>query len=103
MQKQQKRLDNYCVTGTAKDHEWIIDHRELFETAMREEMRQKGFIPALDLPINIVWEYDKNFLCHFKAIAKGLKVGRKRSLEAMGYMSREGFIVGKDAAEVALV
>lgn len=103
MKQQPNKLSNYYVTGTAKDHEWIIDHREYFESAMRDEMRQKGYIPALDIPVNITWEYDKDFLCHFKAQAKGLRVGRTRSKNVMGYMSREGFIVGKDAEAVALV
>lgn len=96
------KLSNYYVTGTARDHEWIIDHREMFEEALREEMRNKGYIPALDQDIHIVWEYDKDFLCHFKATAKGLKVGRQRSMKEMGYMSKEGFIVSKDVKEVVL-
>lgn len=99
---EKKKLDNYYVTGTARDHEWIINNREMFEESLRDEMRATGYIPVLDLPINITWEYDAKFLCHFKAHAKGLKVGRRRSMNTLGYMSKEGFIVDREAKQAVL-
>jgi hypothetical protein len=97
------KLSNYYLTGTSKDHEWIIDHRELLEGYIRDEMRENGYIPALDIPMNFVWEYDKEFSCSYKVTAKGLKVGRKRSREAMGYMHEEGFILSKDAGQISVL
>ena len=104
MVKQKSDYANYYANGTCADHGWLTRNQELFEMELREEMLRNGYIPVLDIPVSYTWEYDKaTDLCKYRAIAKGLKVGRRRAAKSLGVMSKEGFIVNKDVSEVELI
>lgn len=98
---QKINYSNYYVSGECADHGWLVKNQELFESEMREEMRRNGYIPVLDIPTTFTWEYDtEREVCKFQAVAKGWKVGRRKSKAAMGIISEEGILVGADAKSV---
>lgn len=98
------RMSNYYINGTAKDHDWVVKNREMLESYCRDEMRKTGFIPALDIPATFTWDYNyEDGLCHYKIALKGLRVGRKKSKNSLGYMSKEGIVVGKDVEQVEVI
>lgn len=96
-------IKSYYVDGEARDQEWIIDHREELEEGMRQDMRNHGWIPVLDIPINLTWEYnaEKNTF-KFRMECKGKRVGRKKSMKAMGIMSQEGIEIRNDGEKLTL-
>lgn len=90
------KTSNFYVNGEAADHEWILANQEMVEREVWIEMRRKGFIPAVDIPSTVSWDYDhKRGVCKYKMVDKGIKVGRKRSLEKpdSGYISKEGIVI----------
>ncbi len=91
-------IKSYFVDGIAKDQEWIIDHRDQLEEGMRQDMRDHGWIPVIDIPINITWDYnsDKDTF-NFRMEAKGKRAGRKRALKSVGILSQEGIMVMSDS------
>lgn len=96
-------LKSYYVDGEACDQEWIIEHREELEEGMRRDMKEHGWIPVLDQPINITWDYNKDKdVFKFRMECKGKRVGRKNSLKALGIMSQEGIVVIEDEEKLSL-
>lgn len=98
------KFNDYYVEGVAVDQEWIVAHREYLEEELHKDMRSKGFIPVLDIPMNVTWEYDdKTGHFKYKLAAKGKGVGKKRSVKYLGILSDSGIMLSIDAAEAEVL
>lgn len=97
------KIESYYIDGEAVDQEWIINNRELIEEGMRQDMRDHGWLPALDLPTNLRWEYDATRdVMKFRMEHKGQRVGRKRSAKSVGVLAKDGVEVKQDEGEFSL-
>jgi hypothetical protein len=91
------KLRSYFTHGEAKDQEWIVANRELLEGYMRDDMRSHGWLPALDIPTVLTWEYrEKTGTFKFSLEHKGVIVGYKKAKKLDGILFSEGIIVGRD-------
>lgn len=97
------QLKDYYVDGVAKDQDWIVKHREYLEEELHKDMRNRGFIPVLDIPMKVNWSYDKDS-GHFKyrLTAKGAGVGVRKAKRFLGILSEEGIMFGINGESVEL-
>jgi len=51
-------IDEYTVTGTTIDNVWVYKNFTLLERCAKDEMRQHGYVPALDIEPKIVVSYN---------------------------------------------
>lgn len=91
------KFSNFFVKGECEDHGWLTRNRDIFEAEMHEDMRRKGCLPVLDIDVEYKWRYNpKSELCEFTAIAKCMKVGRKRAAGLDGVLSEADVVVSMD-------
>lgn len=98
------KLSDYYVDGVAKDQEWIIKNHEYLEEELHNYMRQNGYIPVLDQPMKVTWEFDAetgNF--KYRLAAKGQGVGRKKSQKYLGILSEERILLDINVEEASLI
>lgn len=94
-------IKSYYVDGTAVDQDWIVRNHDLLQDELREDMRRHGYIPVVDQPMNVTWEYVKEKdVFKFRMENKGLKAGRKKALKSKGIMLDEGIVIGSDGDKV---
>jgi hypothetical protein len=102
------QVKDYYVDGIAKDQDWIVKNREYLEEELHKDMRDKGFIPVLDIPMKVTWEYiskkgDKNEgKFKFRMTAKGHGVGCRKAKKFLGILSEEGIMFGINGESVEL-
>lgn len=91
---QKQKFKTYFVDGIAKDQEWIIEHSQYLEEELHKDMRSKGYIPVLDIPMKVNWEFDEKS-GHFKyrLASKGKAVGCKTAKKYLGILSEEGIML----------
>lgn len=97
------RLNTFHVDGEAKDQDWIVTNRTWLEDEMKKHMRERGYIPALDLDIALSWSYvsDRDVFT-YRMSCKGRRVGSKRSRKYFGLLTKEGVLLTLDGkAEAA--
>jgi hypothetical protein len=100
----QKKFKTYFVDGVAKDQEWIVAHTEYLEEELHKDMRSKGYIPVLDIPMKVNWEYDEksgNF--KYRLASKGKAVGCKTAKKHLGILSEQGIVLDINVESAALV
>jgi hypothetical protein len=96
------RTSSYTINGIAKDQNWIVANRAWLEEEMLKHMRENGYIPILDANIELYWEYNKeDDTFSYKMVAKGRRVGPKRSKKVLGYLMSEGVLLGLDGKSAA--
>lgn len=98
------KFSDYFVDGVAKDQMWIIEHREYLQEELHKDMREKGFIPVLDIDMTVSWSYDEE-TGHFKYRlgAKGQGVGRKKAKNFLGILSQEGIVLDAKAQQARVL
>jgi hypothetical protein len=88
---------SFYIDGTAADQAWITSHRKELEDGMFEYMRDNGWIPVLDIPVKLFWEYDESTTYFkYRMEAKGKQVGKKSSKDKLGILSKEGILVANE-------
>lgn len=84
-----KDIETFSVDGIARDQESIIRIRVELEHRIIEQMREKGYVPILDITPELYWEYindgpDKEKF-KFLLVLYGTHVGEK-SNQIMGML-----------------
>ncbi len=93
----------YIVEGVARDEMWIINNRELVESHAHDDMRANGFLPLLDVPSDLHWEFvPETGHFKYKLTIKGKYVGKRKAKLAKGVLS-EGLIISEGGKTVQLV
>lgn len=98
------KFRNFVTTGEAQDQEWIINNQLLLETYIHDEMREKGFIPVLDIDTDVRWWYNKESeTFNFRLSIKGLKIGKRQAKKYLGVHSKQGVLVDLEHNPTPLV
>jgi hypothetical protein len=79
----------FSIHGEATDQEAIIRLRPQIEDMIEEQMREKGYVPSLDITPELYWEYineegKERFV--YAVIMYGVFVGKKKSKEILGLL-----------------
>lgn len=82
-----RKIKAFPLEGEAVDGETILRLRAEIEDRIIEDMREKGYVPIVDLLPQLYWEFDKE-TTNFKyiIIVYGTYIGKKASKEVMGIL-----------------
>jgi len=89
MKMKGRNIKGFPIDGVAVDQEAILRLRGQLETKILEDMRVRGYVPALDITPELYWEYqqeNKNF--KYLVVVYGTYVGKKKSQNIMGMLGQ---------------
>jgi hypothetical protein len=93
----------YKVSGTAISQDWIVKNRIMIEEHTRDDMRIHGFIPTLDLPTDLKWEWDQDTdTFKYEIGIPGKYVGKSKAKRYIGILNEAGLVLTKDGKQVEL-
>ena len=85
-----RKIHNFSVAGVIGDDSQIIKSRELYERTLLTQMRDKGYVPVLDMApqfkISYVQEKDQY---GFMLVMFGVFVGKSKSHKIEGFSGQE--------------
>ena len=93
----------YKISGTAVSQDWIVKNRILIKEHTRTDMISKGFVPVLDLPTSLTWEWnqeDNTFSYELEILGKF--VGKRKAKQYLGILDDAGIVLTKDGKQVSL-
>jgi hypothetical protein len=94
---------DYIITGSARDHEWILANRKMVEMYMYDEVRSAGYLPILDESPELSYEYDsENELFTYRVSMPTYKVRDGVSEKFYGILLNDGVAISKNFDSVAL-
>lgn len=94
----------YKIDGTAVDQDWIVKNRQMIEEYTRDDMREKGFIPVLDVSTNLKWEWDQdNNVFKYRLECFGKYVGKRKAKLYIGILSEQGIVLSADGKSVEII
>lgn len=98
-----QKYRTYRIKGVAVSQDWIVKNRILIEEATRQDMRDHGFVPTLDLPTDITWEWNQedNTFAYELGI-KGKYVGKRKAKNYLGILAEAGIVLTKDGTKAQL-
>ena len=83
-----KSIKRFQVSGTIKDDAYMIQARSTYINVLMSEMRQKGYVPLLD--VDPAWSLKMNNEKYdFLLTIHGVYVGKKRSKEIYGIIGQK--------------
>lgn len=93
----------YKVSGAAVSQEWIVNNRIMIEEYTRDDMRQHGFVPTLDLPTELKWEWNQaNDTFKYEIAIYGQFVGKRKAKQYLGILAEAGIVLTKDGTQVSI-
>lgn len=93
-------IKSYFVDGEARDEVWIVNNRPMLEEYIKDDMRDHGFAPVLDRPMNLSWTYNpERETFSYRIEAFGKFVGKRKAKKVIGVLIEEGIIMSEDHAE----
>jgi hypothetical protein len=82
-----RNIKHFSIDGEAVDQEAIIRIRREVESRIIDDMRDSGYVPALDVTPEMFWEYNKDRESfRFVIIVYGSFVGKRRATEILGLL-----------------
>lgn len=93
MLKRNRNIRGFTISGIIKDDSDIPRMKETFEKMLLDDMRDRGYVPVLDLETQFSVSYNqkKNHFIFYLVIF-GVYLGKKQSREIEGF-SGQGFLV----------
>jgi hypothetical protein len=87
-----KKIHNFWIGGVIKDDANIIKTRENFERLLVQQMRDKGYVPVLDMmpQFSVKYNQEKNEY-GFNITMYGIFVGKKKAFKLEGF-SGQGYL-----------
>ena len=81
-----RNIKSFLISGVIKDDAGIGKAREMYERILLEDMRDKGYVPILDLEsqFSIKYNENKNNYSFFLELF-GVYVGKKKAKELEGF------------------
>lgn len=82
-----KSIKHFVVEGVAVDQEAILRLKRELEDRLVDMMREKGWVPVIDLLPQMYWDYDQdvqNF--RYEIVIYGSFVGKQNSRKILGYL-----------------
>lgn len=87
-----RKIHKFTITGTIGDDSHFIKAREMYERTITQQMRDKGYVPVLDMAPQFKLNYiEQKNQYGFMLTMFGVFVGRKRAYEVEGF-SGQSFI-----------
>lgn len=85
-----RKIHNFTIAGVIGDDSQIIKSRELYERTIVQDMRDKGYVPVLDMlpQFNITYVQQKNQY-GFILTMFGVFVGRNKANKIEGFSGQE--------------
>jgi hypothetical protein len=88
-----RKIKTFSLDGEAIDQEAIIRLRPQLESYVIDDMRSKGYVPALDVTPELFWEWDQDGdVFKYLVVIYGSFVGKKRSKEIFGMLGNHEFM-----------
>lgn len=85
-----RKIHNFTVTGTIGDDSQFIKARELYERTLVQQMRDKGYIPVLDMSPQFSITYiEKKNQYGFLLVMFGVYVGKSKAYKYEGFSGQE--------------
>jgi len=101
-----RQIKPFLEKGTCKEHEWAIKNQFMIEGYITDDMREKGYVPQLDIVPELYIEYqheEEEFI--YAVVVYGTYVGKVESQKVLGMLGphkiyKEPFTdkAGKDAS-----
>lgn len=83
--KHRKKIKDFVVEGEAEDGETILRLRKEIEERIMEDMRDRGYVPLIDILPQLFWEYDKESEhFNFTIIVYGTYMGKAKAKKILG-------------------
>ena len=85
-----RKIHNFTIAGVIGDDSQIIRSRELYERTILQDMRDKGYVPVLDMlpQFNITYVQQQNKY-GFTLTMFGVFVGRSKAQRIEGFSGQE--------------
>lgn len=88
-----RKIKTFSLDGEAVDQEAIIRLRPQLESYVIDDMREKGYVPALDVTPELFWEYDKDTnTFKYLVVVYGSFLGRRKAKEVFGMLGNHEFM-----------
>lgn len=82
-----RNIKNFHVKGEAADQETVLRLRKQIEDHLEDEMREKGYVPSLDITPEIYWSYNEETEKFNYVIVKyGAFVGKRKAKKMLGLL-----------------
>mgnify|MGYP006280786933 CR=1 FL=1 len=87
-----RKIHKFSITGTIGDDSHFIKAREMYERTIVQQMRDKGYVPVLDMAPQFSLNYiERKNQYGFMLTMFGVYVGKSRALKYEGF-SGQSFI-----------
>lgn len=85
-----RKIHNFTITGTIGDDSHFIKARENYERIIIQQMRDKGYVPVLDMApqFNLRYVESKNHY-GFVLTLFGIFVGKSKALKYEGFSDQK--------------
>lgn len=88
-----RKIKTFSLDGEAVDQEAIIRLRPQLESYVIDDMRGKGYVPALDVTPELFWEYDQDSnTFKYLVVVYGSFIGRRKAKEVFGLLGNHEFM-----------
>lgn len=87
-----RKFTDFWISGTIKDDSKFQSSRENYERLLIQQMRDRGFVPVLDVQpqFNVKYNEEKDHYT-FNLVVYGIYLGKKKALQYEGF-SGQGLI-----------
>jgi hypothetical protein len=85
-----RNIKRFSIDGVAVDGEAILRIRKELEDRLIEDMRERGYVPVIDILPQLYWEYNKdqeNF--SYTISVYGVYLGKKKSKQILGVLDNK--------------
>jgi hypothetical protein len=85
-----RKIHNFNITGVIGDDSKIIQSREMYEKTIVQQMRDKGYVPVLDMAPQFNTSYiEKKNQYGFSLTMFAVYVGRSKSQQYEGFSGQD--------------
>ena len=85
-----RKIHNFTMSGEIGDDSKIIKSRETFERTLVQQMRDRGYVPVLDMAPQFNLSYlEKKNTYGFMLTMFGVYVGKKKAMILEGFTGHE--------------
>lgn len=92
-----RNIKGFSIDGKAVDGETIIRIRKQIEDHIVDDMRNRGYVPVIDIMPSLYWEYDKDHeQFSYTLTVYGIYVGKRKSKEILGILDHRPIYIEHD-------
>jgi len=85
-----RKIHNFTITGVIGDDAHLVKAREKYERIVDQQMRDKGYVPVLDMDSQFKTAYiEKKNQYGFELIMFGVYVGKAKANKYVGFSGQE--------------